>query len=272
MRKSYFSAQHGTLRVSDRLSGLVEVRRHNLVTDRSPPLGSAPFDLILCRNVLIYFDPATADRVVASLRSALWPGGRLLLGAADRLSGRRPQMTVARSPDRPAPSRRRTARSAGPNAGPSPASVVNAPNALNAGNVVNAEAQRQRLSDARAAADRGDLDTALSIAGAALAEDPLDAEAHFIKGVAELARHAPVAAVDSLRRALYTDPTSTLVAFHLARAHDALGEQAPARRAYGQVLRTLELDRGERSVAQQRDRAEITEACRARLAALARTR
>jgi tetratricopeptide (TPR) repeat protein len=120
-----------------------------------------------------------------------------------------------------------------------------------------------------AAADRGDLDTALRVAGDALAVDPLDAEAHFIKGVAELARDAPQAAVDSLRRAVYADPSSSLAAFQLARAHDALGERGPARRAYEQALRTLDLDTGERSVAQTRDLTDITAACRARLRALA---
>jgi Tfp pilus assembly protein PilF len=109
----------------------------------------------------------------------------------------------------------------------------------------------------------------LKIAGDALAEDPLDAEAHFITGVAELARKAPQAAVESLRRALYADPTSSLAAFQLARAHDALGERVPARRAYEQALRTLELNTEDRSAAQARDFADITAACRSRLRALA---
>jgi chemotaxis protein methyltransferase CheR len=131
------------------------------------------------------------------------------------------------------------------------------------------EARRERLSRALQAADRGDLDTALRVAADALAEDPLDSEAHFITGVAELARDAPQAAVDSLRRAVYADPSSSLAAFQLARAHDALGERGPARRAYEQALRTLDLDAGERSVAQTRDLADVTAACRARLRALA---
>jgi tetratricopeptide (TPR) repeat protein len=118
------------------------------------------------------------------------------------------------------------------------------------------------------AADRGDLEAALRIAGDALADDPLNAEAHFITGVAELARAAPRAAVEALRRALYADPSSSLAAFHLARAHDALGEPAPARRAYEQVLRTLERDTGQRSAAQTQDLADIGAACRSRLQAL----
>ena len=47
--------------------------------------GRGPFHLILCRNVLIYFDSETCARVVAGLERALAPGGRLVLGAADAL-------------------------------------------------------------------------------------------------------------------------------------------------------------------------------------------
>ena len=52
-----------------------------------PPLGETAFDLIICRNVLIYFDGETADRVIDGLRSALRPEGTLILGSADVLCG-----------------------------------------------------------------------------------------------------------------------------------------------------------------------------------------
>ncbi len=41
------------------------------------------FDLILCRNVLIYFDMATRKSILGALRGALVPGGYLLLGASE---------------------------------------------------------------------------------------------------------------------------------------------------------------------------------------------
>ena len=52
-----------------------------------PPLGETTFDLIVCRNVLIYFDGETADGVVDGLRSVLRPEGTLILGSADVLCG-----------------------------------------------------------------------------------------------------------------------------------------------------------------------------------------
>ncbi len=263
LRLRYFSVESRTLCVGRPLRALVEVRRHNLVRDSIPPVGAPPFDLILCRNVLIYFDRSTVDRVIAQLEAALWPSGRLVLGAADRLS-REPRRSGHRRPSTaPLPRAATTSRPTSPRARKLPAGG-SAPLAFAIG-----DGRRERLSSARRAADRGDLDVALQIVSDALATDPLDAEAHFIMGVAELARDRPRAAVGSLRRALYMDPTSGVAAFKLARAHDSLGESGPARRAYEQALRILELDVKERPVAEARDLAEVSTACRARLLTLA---
>ena len=42
-----------------------------------------PFDLVLCRNVLIYFDVPGRKKILGELRSTLAPGGYLLLGASE---------------------------------------------------------------------------------------------------------------------------------------------------------------------------------------------
>ena len=60
---------------ASRCASLVEFRRHNLVLDPAPTVGGRPFDLIACRNVLIYFDAETVERVIASLEGALAPHG-----------------------------------------------------------------------------------------------------------------------------------------------------------------------------------------------------
>ena len=87
LRDQYFEDEGHQLRVGDRLRSLVTFAQHNLVTGTMPPLGETAFDLIICRNVLIYFDGETADRVIDGLRSALRPEGTLILGSADVLCG-----------------------------------------------------------------------------------------------------------------------------------------------------------------------------------------
>lgn len=59
-------------------------RRHNLAAD-APPAGR--FDIILCRNVLLYFSPALRAQVFERLASALRAGGLLVLGAGETVIG-----------------------------------------------------------------------------------------------------------------------------------------------------------------------------------------
>jgi chemotaxis protein methyltransferase CheR len=85
LRSRYFALADGNYHVVPALRELVTVAHHNLVVDPYPPLGEIPFHLLLCRNVLIYFDGETCTQVVAGLEVALEHGGRLMLGAADAL-------------------------------------------------------------------------------------------------------------------------------------------------------------------------------------------
>lgn len=62
----------------------VRWERVNLI-DRGAVAALGPFDLILCRNVLIYFSDEVVRAVVSSLADALRPGGRLLVGVSESL-------------------------------------------------------------------------------------------------------------------------------------------------------------------------------------------
>jgi chemotaxis protein methyltransferase CheR len=68
------------VRVLDKVRSLVRFQEHNLL-ERAPDL--EPFDLILCRNVLVYFAPDAARRAIANLSAALAPHGVLMLGSMD---------------------------------------------------------------------------------------------------------------------------------------------------------------------------------------------
>ncbi len=58
--------------------------RHDLLSEAGPH--GLSFDLILCRNVLIYLERPAQERVVTMLRDSLAPGGYLCLGEAEQLS------------------------------------------------------------------------------------------------------------------------------------------------------------------------------------------
>lgn len=68
--------------VRDEVRRLVRFEQHNLLEARV----GGPFDVIFCRNVLIYFDRDLKLRVLTKFRESLREGGLLCLGSAERLS------------------------------------------------------------------------------------------------------------------------------------------------------------------------------------------
>src|SRR5439155_523577 len=66
------------------LQRLVRVLKHDL-TSEPPP--APPYDLIVCRNVVIYFDRPMQERLFLAFAEALAPGGILLLGKVETLFG-----------------------------------------------------------------------------------------------------------------------------------------------------------------------------------------
>ncbi|MEW5739264.1 MAG: CheR family methyltransferase [Myxococcota bacterium] len=75
---------HGRHRVKERYRAPVRFGLLNLLDQRAAAL-LPRFDVIFCRNVLIYFDPATRRRVVELFYERLAPGGCLLLGHSENL-------------------------------------------------------------------------------------------------------------------------------------------------------------------------------------------
>ena len=74
----------GSYSVAQPVRDLVEFRLQNLVTDE-PPFGTGEVDLVVCRNVTIYFGRETTARLVGGFHRLLTMGGYLLLGHAETL-------------------------------------------------------------------------------------------------------------------------------------------------------------------------------------------
>jgi chemotaxis protein methyltransferase CheR len=76
----YFTRAGLDWQICDALRSMVKFQRFDLRTSMS---SFGPFDLIFCRNVLIYFDVDTKKQILASIRRTMSPGGLLALGAAE---------------------------------------------------------------------------------------------------------------------------------------------------------------------------------------------
>ncbi len=88
-------------RARDRLRRMVRFEEHNLLDPLPLPAGGQPplFDLVLCRNVLLYFDAATRQRALARMATGLASDGWLMLGAGETTAG----LTGRLRPERAAP-------------------------------------------------------------------------------------------------------------------------------------------------------------------------
>ncbi|MDN3614385.1 MAG: protein-glutamate O-methyltransferase [Vibrio gallaecicus] len=84
-RRTFFEdAGDGRMKVKDNVKRMVNFRPQNLM-DSYALLGK--FDIIFCRNVLIYFSPDMKSKVLNQMANSLNPGGYLLLGASESLTG-----------------------------------------------------------------------------------------------------------------------------------------------------------------------------------------
>jgi chemotaxis methyl-accepting protein methylase len=238
-RSRWFEPDPGGLRAGTTLRSAVTFAEQNLVRDPGPAVAPPGFDVVLCRNVLIYFAPATAARVVDRLQAALRPGGTLVVGAADRLALRGALPTGGRRPAVPHAAVRRAVRAAAV--------------------TPRATAPRVPVPAPPASVAHGAGETPAQAAVTALES-----------GLEALRRRDLDAAVAAFRRARYLDADLVEAGLHLGRAHEAAGDVRGARSAYQGVLHQItggrpEILRGRAATT------DVAAACEARLHALPET-
>jgi chemotaxis protein methyltransferase CheR len=198
IRERYFVAFGAGWRLHDSIRRMTRFAWMNLGADGLMP-PSADLDLIMCRNVTIYFDEAATQRLYGALVRALAPGGWLLLGPSDPVPADRgglERVDVAGAV--------LWRRCPPPKTARAPRRVAAAP--------VAAQRPETVMSDGLA-----DLDA----------------------GLLALEAGALAAALDCLRRATFRDPQSPLAQFALARAYADNGDPIRAHTALVQARRLL---------------------------------
>jgi chemotaxis protein methyltransferase CheR len=81
-------ANAGSIRVRPELMRMIEFRTFNLMSGSYTSLGE-PFDMVFCRNVMIYFDHPTQRRVLERIHGVLRPGGLLYVGHSENFTDSR---------------------------------------------------------------------------------------------------------------------------------------------------------------------------------------
>jgi chemotaxis protein methyltransferase CheR len=246
-----------TLELLPALRGRVQFAALNLVEPAYPSLanGIHDFDLVLCRNVLIYFDAATVARVARQLYESLAEGGWLIAASSDPSLAELAPFRVV-STERGVFYRKLRARAAAPSrrvfspselvtaAAASPAAVVGPFPGLTAAPQVTAVAGLQsvpavsdRVTRIRALANRGELVAAAEAAEDGIVKEPLDAGGPYLYAAVLLELQRDDEAAGALERAVYLD--ANFVAAHLAlgTVRGRLGDTAGALRSFQTVLR-----------------------------------
>lgn len=94
-RREFFTPYQGRWQVIEPLRKRVSFRPQNLLENFA---GLGKFDVIFCRNVLIYFSPERKSDILNRLAEALNPGGYLFLGASETISGYSDAFDMHRTP------------------------------------------------------------------------------------------------------------------------------------------------------------------------------
>jgi chemotaxis protein methyltransferase CheR len=236
----WFVPSGGGWTVAPTLRRQVQLQRHNLL-DAAPAVAGG-FDLIVCRNVLIYFSPETVDAVVGRLLGALHPDGVLFLGAGDPLSALRQPLRKLRlglrtAYQRPAPPST-PAHSAAPGlrstASNGPATPAGAPTPGQGGGHPDPAA----LERARSALGARDLRSAAALLDLHLRAQPADAEALSERGALRLSQHDFVGARVDLEAAVARAPQRADAHYLLGVAHLKQRADALAAAAFEAALRS----------------------------------
>ncbi|WP_457089944.1 CheR family methyltransferase [Microvirga sp. P5_D2] len=238
---------------------LVRFERHNLLSllDGTSPLEFSDFDLILCRNVLIYFHPDTVAQVVQALHDCLSEKAWMLLGHAEpsplfasmmqTLSlpgtvayrqgvGEKPSVAKAKpaepwAPLIPLPEKTAAKQKhAVPRPSIVPPPVPTQPDPT-------APEPDSLLDQVRDLANLGDFRTAQTLCARALGAHPLNPILHLYQGLIAQALNRPEEAEKSFLKGIYLDKSFAMAHYHLGLLLMTEGRPSPGRRSLTNAAR-----------------------------------
>jgi chemotaxis protein methyltransferase WspC len=240
-QQRHFSRHGDEFQISDALRAQVSFSQGNLLAFDSVA-GAGRYDVVFCRNLLIYFDEATAAAAIAVLRALLADDGMLFAGYAEVPSFCRNGFAPLRAPGafalqkaaaaaaapapapapaepRSPPPRKPAARAPAPLREKRPPKLAPKPAAASAADL---------LAQARRQADQGDYQAASAACRALLAAEPDSADAYFILGMVSECERKPGAADDYWRRCVYLQPGHYEALCHLALLAEQTGDATQA--------------------------------------------
>lgn len=234
----YFTRRRdGRYQIDSRLRARVHFFALNLAQEPYPQLpgGNAAVDIIVCRNVLMYFDPRKVKETVLSLRHRLCEAGWLFVSPAEMGDVGFPGFETVVFPGMMGYRRvERMRESPGAEAASAAESMCvsvparEAPAACSPLPVEPVQEGETAAQAARRLADGGNLAGALECCDRAIAADRLNEAHHYLRAIILRESGRAEAAAASLQRALYLDPGFVMAHFTLGhlRAAQARSQEA----------------------------------------------
>ena len=258
VRERYFSTAADGYVLHESIRTAVNFRCGNLL-DSQFLSGVAAYDIIFCRNLLIYFDRATQVLALDKLHGLLAGNGLLFLGHAEGGSVNSKQFAAVRRkgtfayrkkiPPNPAhaPAPAQPPESVRPRRQAVTAKKTGAPAApkhiakerITTAAQPPAQGKEPQLLEAQRLADRGQLAEAAALCEAYLLSDACSASAYHLLGVVREAEGSSHLAVDLFQKAVYLDPKHYQALVHLAMHAEQRGDAKTAKAYRARAQRAL---------------------------------
>lgn len=275
LQASYFLPRGGRFCLRQAIRDMARFEVRNLLERGEELWSPGSVDVILCRNVLMYFTPPAASAIVARFEAALAPGGFLFLGSAESLRDLSEGFATRDADEAFFYQRLEPARAAAPppparHGPPPPPLPAIAPAAAPPKVAELLELLRQeRFADVLAAIpegreDRGGPELALlravalsgqgedtraeQLARELVDRDPLDAEAHYLLALCRQRLGDPAGAQRHAEIAAYLDPTFSLPHLQLGILWRRRGNARRAQHELEQAEALVQSDDEERLV------------------------
>jgi chemotaxis protein methyltransferase WspC len=273
-RDRYFEPVPGGHRIDPSVKRLVRFQRANLM-DQERFAGLKPYDVIFCRNLLIYLSDQGKERVLTVLDRLLKPGGLLFVGHVERSLIRHPDFQWIKQPGvfacrrirgrsapgpagrEPRPLRRSirpaiqrppaappvTEAGSGRNPPPPPPSSLSRPPVSEPrppSPPDRVAAVEDYLEKAQRMADQGKMEEAFRLCEKSVGENAFHIQAHFLMGLICHAMDDEERAEEAFNKAVYLDPAHHEAMSHLAFIMEHRGERDRAERMRRRAQRIRE--------------------------------
>lgn len=252
LRDTYFDLVGGTFVLHDRIRNAVNFQYGNLL-DKYFGINGSTYDVIFCRNLLIYFDRATQDAAMSRLHRMLALSGLLLIGHAETPEFLRenfartdyPRAFAFTKASALAPAEPRAVKSlaelmAGAESPPRRKARVDLAQTVELKKADTLpQTDAQVLREAARLANRGELREAGTLCETYLRENPTSAQAYYLLGLVRESEGKHQIAGELFKKAVYLDPNHYEAMIHLALHMARYGDAESAKKLQARAHRVL---------------------------------